>query len=80
MIRDELHALLRERLALPDGGELDDALGLLGQGLGLDSIEVLQLVAAIEERFGLTVDDDALAPDRFRTVGTLLQFVTELLS
>jgi acyl carrier protein len=71
-----LRAILRERLAL--GGDevaLDTDTGLLGAGIGLDSFEVLQLVAALEERFDLTIDDDDLLPDHFRTVGTLLHFL-----
>lgn len=67
--------ILRERLALPQGHVLDEDTGLLGSGVGLDSFEVLQLVAALEERFGLTIDDDDLQPDHFRTVGTLLRFL-----
>ncbi|MBI3767473.1 MAG: acyl carrier protein [Deltaproteobacteria bacterium] len=71
-----LRAILRERLALGgDEGALDTDTGLLGAGIGLDSFEVLQLVAALEERFGLTIDDDDLLPDHFRTVGTLLRFL-----
>jgi acyl carrier protein len=71
-----LRAILRERLAL--GGDdvaLDADTGLLGAGIGLDSFEILQLVAALEERFDLTIDDDDLLPDHFRTVGALLRFL-----
>lgn len=71
-----LRAILRERLALAGGDlALDEDTGLLGAGIGLDSFEVLQLVAALEERFDLTIDDDDLQPDHFRTVGSLLRFL-----
>ncbi len=58
-----LRALLGE--ALPAGG-IDTNTGLLGHGIGLDSIEVLGLVAALEEEFDLTIDDTG--PPRPQTV------------
>jgi acyl carrier protein len=38
-------------------------------------VEVLQLVAAIEEEFELTIDDDELVPDHFRSMGNLITFI-----
>lgn len=49
--------------------------GLLGRGLGFDSIEVLALVSAIEEEFEVTISDADLRPEHFATVGTLVEFV-----
>lgn len=60
-----------------DGGRIDETTGLFGRGVGLDSIEVLQLVAAMEERFDVTVEDEELDPERFRTVGSLATFIEE---
>jgi acyl carrier protein len=54
--------------------------GLLGKGIGLDSLEVLQLVVAAEERFDLTVDESELKPEHFRTVGSFASFLGERLS
>jgi acyl carrier protein len=77
-------AWLCERLAALDLAASPDALtettGLFGQGIGLDSIEVLQLVTGIEEEFDLTFDDEDLAPERFRTVGTVAAFIEEKLA
>jgi acyl carrier protein len=69
-------ALLRRHLPeAVDGRQLDESTGLLGQGIGLDSVEVLQLVGAIEEDFGLTIDDEALEAEHFATIGTVVTFV-----
>lgn len=57
--------------------QLDEQTGLLGRGIGLDSIEVLQLVTAIEEKFELIIDDDELVSDYFRTLGNLITFIEE---
>jgi acyl carrier protein len=70
--------LLTERGLVP-AGPLDEATGLLGQGIGLDSVEVLQLVSAIEEAYGLTIDDDELQREHFATLGTVVSFVRERL-
>ncbi len=76
-----LRAILTERLKLASNADsLGEETGLLGQGIGLDSIEILQLVAAIEEEFGLTLDGNELKPDHFGTVGSLVTFVQERLS
>jgi len=72
---EAVRVILRDRLVLTDDRPLDADTGLLGAGIGLDSFEVLQLVAALEERFGLTIDDDDLQPEHFRTVGTLVHFL-----
>ena len=41
----------------------------------LDSFGVLQVVAALEERFGITIDDDEFGAELFDTVGSLAEFV-----
>ncbi|MFZ0430618.1 MAG: phosphopantetheine-binding protein [Acidobacteriota bacterium] len=45
---------------------------LLGRGLGLDSMEVLTLAVAIEERFSIQIADEELTPDLFRTLDSLV--------
>lgn len=72
-VADELRAL-----RLITSVELvDESTGLLGRGIGLDSMEVLQLVVAAEEEFDLTVDESQLKPEYFRTVGAFATFLQE---
>lgn len=69
-------ALLRDLLPTAAGaGALEEGTGLLGHGIGIDSVEALQLVAAAEKEFGLTVPDEDLFPEHFETVGTFVTFV-----
>jgi serine O-acetyltransferase len=57
--------------------QLDRSTGLLGEGIGLDSVEILKLICAIEEEFELTIDESQLSAARFKTVGSLANFIHE---
>lgn len=48
---------------------------LFGRGLALDSVEALALVTAIEQDFGITVDDAEFTADLFQDLGTLADLV-----
>lgn len=48
---------------------------LLGRGIGLDSMEALALVTALEEHFAVQIDDDDLTVSLFATLGTLADYV-----
>ena len=69
-------------------GVLDEALSLKGRSaafsrdtplLGaipeLDSMAVVALITAIEDRFGIVVDDDDIDGATFASVGSLVDFV-----
>ena len=48
---------------------------LLGAIPELDSMAVVSLITALEEQFGIVVDDDEIDGATFATVGALLYFV-----
>jgi len=48
---------------------------LLGALPELDSMAVVSLMTAMEERLGLSIDDDEIDGDTFATVGSLTDFV-----
>ncbi|MCB9597699.1 MAG: acyl carrier protein [Sandaracinaceae bacterium] len=50
---------------------------LFGTGLGLDSIDAVELVVAIESAFGLRFPEEQTGPWRFRTVHSLLELVLD---
>ena len=56
-------------------GTLDAGTPLLGSVPELDSMAVVELVAALEERFGITIDDEDVTGDVFETLGSLAAFV-----
>ena len=48
---------------------------LLGAIPELDSMAVVTLITALEDQFGLVVDDDDIDGSTFATVGSLVDFV-----
>ena len=44
-------------------------------GLGLDSVDILEVVVAIEQKFGVKVVDAESGKLNFRTIGTIASFV-----
>lgn len=53
---------------------------LLGAVPELDSMAVVFVITALEERFGLAVEDDEIEGATFATVGSLANFVTAKLA
>lgn len=73
---DTVRTVLIESLDLaqrPEDLQADTA--LFGSLPELDSLGVLQLVTAIEDRFEITIDDDEFEAELFETLGSLTAFV-----
>lgn len=69
-------AILADVLGDPGALDLPAATPLLSGGLGLDSVTVVRLLAAIRDRTGVDVADLDLDLDALATIGTLTDFVT----
>jgi acyl carrier protein len=54
----------------------DDA-PLFGEGLGLDSIDALELVLAVEQTFGVRIDDEEVGRTALGSVSSLCTFLQE---
>ncbi|MDP8927698.1 MAG: acyl carrier protein [Actinomycetota bacterium] len=54
---------------------LDASTSLLASLPELDSLAVVELVLALEERFDIKIDDDEVTADIFETLGDLAAFV-----
>ena len=77
----ELLSVLDEVLSL--GGraaQFDRQTRLLGAIPELDSMAVVSLITTLEERFGITVDDDDIDGETFATVAALVDFVSAKLA
>jgi acyl carrier protein len=75
-IEDRIKATLVKCLRLKlNPAAIPNDVPLIGKGLGLDSVSVLQLVGAVEETFGIVVDDTDINRDLFRNVSALAGYV-----
>ncbi|WP_431841522.1 acyl carrier protein [Calidifontibacter indicus] len=63
-----------------DPRELSAETALFGALPELDSLGVVALVAAMEDRFDIVVEDDEFGEQLFETVGTLTAFVDDKLA
>lgn len=77
----DLIGLLRDTLQLGERARgFSDTTPLLGHVPELDSLAVVNVLTALEERFGITVADDEISADTFETVGTLHSFLLRKLA
>ncbi|KQQ87032.1 acyl carrier protein [Massilia sp. Leaf139] len=75
---EEVKTLLIDVLNLgPAGAALTADSPLLGSLPELDSMAVVTLIGALEEHFGIMVDDDDISASTFATLGSLAAFVAE---
>ena len=74
----EIKELIIEALMLQDMSpeDIDEQAPLLVEGLGLDSIDVLELVLEIERVFGVAISDEATGARVLRSVDAIAEFVT----
>ena len=76
----EIKELIIEALMLEDLAPVDieSTTPLFVEGLGLDSIDALEIAMVLEQRYGIVVDDDADANrERFACVRNLAAYVAE---
>lgn len=80
-LRQEMKRLIVDRLRLegltPD--RIADDMPLFGEGLGLDSVDALELVVGIEKEFGISIKSHEVDKEIFRSVESLAKFVVTAL-
>lgn len=77
-LQTEIKHLIIDALGLEDMAAEDIAadLTLFGEGLGLDSVDALELGLAIQKRFGIKIDAEAKdTRQHFANVASLAAFV-----
>jgi acyl carrier protein len=80
--RQELAAKVKDlivrRLKLEiDPASIQDDAPLFGEGLGLDSIDALELVLGLEQEFGIKVQDEEVGVKAFASVNALCDFIQQ---
>ena len=76
-LREKIKALIVKELNLEgrDPASIEDDAPLFGEGLGLDSLDALQLAMSIEESFGVRIPEGEAAKPIFRSVASLAEHV-----
>jgi acyl carrier protein len=75
----ELKTLVIESLGLEDiaPDDIDSDAHLFGDGLGLDSVDALELGLALQKRYGITIDPETRnMREHFASIAKLAEFVT----
>ena len=57
--------------------EIGDDTPLFREGLGLDSLDALELVVAIEKNFNVIIEDENVGKKAFESISTLARFIQE---
>lgn len=73
----ELKKKIIEVLNLEDmqPDDIDNDAPLFGEGLGLDSIDALELIVMMERSYGIKIKDPAAGKEIFKSVNTMADYI-----
>ncbi len=74
-LKDIIIASLNLEGMTPD--MIEDDAPLFGGGLGLDSVDALELVVALEKAYGIKIRSQEIDPGVFASVASMASFVDE---
>ena len=76
-LRPEIKQAIVRSLRLPIAPEeIGDSTSLFNEGLGLDSIDVLEMVLEIERSFGVAITDEQTGMKVLQSVDTIANYIT----
>lgn len=75
----DVKKLIIERLKLEEIAveDIDTDAPLFGEGLGLDSIDALELVIGLEKEYGVSIPDAEVGREVFQSVRTIAQYIVD---
>jgi len=75
----DVKQLIIERLKLEEiaAEDIDADAPLFGEGLGLDSIDALELVIGLEKEYGVSIPDAEVGRKVFQSVRTIAQYIVD---
>ena len=82
MDRDEIKITLKRllidglRLETLKPEDVDDAAPIFVEGLGLDSVDALELVVLVEEKFNIQIPDEDVGRQAFASIDALADYVS----
>jgi len=57
--------------------DIDNDAPLFGEGLGLDSIDALELIVMIEKNYGIKIKDPSAGKEIFKSINTIADFISK---
>ena len=74
---DQLKGEIIEQLNLEDKKkeDIDNDAPLFGEGLGLDSIDALELIVLLEKNYGIKIANPADGKKIFQSIRTMAEFI-----
>ena len=73
-LRDTIRGFVHQRFPMAVTAEVGDEESLLDSGI-IDSLGILDMVAFLEETFGVQIGDDDLNPENFDSIQSVASFV-----
>jgi len=74
-LKEEIIAVLNLEEMTP--ADIDENAPLFGEGLGLDSIDALELIVLMEKNYGIKLKDPAQGKEIFKSVKVLADYIAE---
>ena len=76
---NELKKQIIETLNLEDitPADIDDNASLFGEGLGLDSIDALELIVLMEKNYGIRLKDPNEGKEIFKSVAVMADYISK---
>ena len=78
-LQEEIKTVLIRELNLEGvtPADIDDDAPLFGEGLGLDSLDAVELVVQVQKHFGVEIKDMDQGREAFRSIAALAAFIRE---
>lgn len=78
-LKEELKGKIIEVLNLEDVAvaDINDSDALFGDGLGLDSIDALELIVLLDKEYGIKLSDPKQGKSIFESVNTMADYIAK---
>lgn len=74
-LKEQIIDVLNLEDILPE--DIEDSAPLFGEGLGLDSIDALELIVLLEKNYGIKIKDPSLGKEIFQSVDTMADYIVK---
>jgi len=72
-LKEEIIEVLNLEGMLPE--DIDENAPLFGEGLGLDSIDALELIVLMEKNYGIKLEDPKKGKEIFASIKTMAEYI-----